>query len=127
MQLDEGVLDRFIWRWSVGGTYSASTAYRAFFVGMSSLRGAKELWRVKAPVRTKFFFWLALHQRLWTADRRRRHNLQDNGDCALCDQMSETVDHLLLGCVYSWEVWVRILSPIALIVVLPASSARIED
>lgn len=61
-----------------------------------------------------FFFWLALNKRLWTADRRRRHNLHDSDACAFCDQMSETVYHLLLGCVYSREVWTRLLAPIGL-------------
>jgi hypothetical protein len=31
------VSDRFIWRWMPDGTYSASSAYRSFFLGMSSL------------------------------------------------------------------------------------------
>ena len=42
---DDLTSDRFIWRWTTDGTYSASSAYRAFFIGMTSLRGAKELWK----------------------------------------------------------------------------------
>jgi hypothetical protein len=30
-------------------------------------------------------------------------------DCALCAQEVGTLDHLLLGCVYSRETWFRIL------------------
>jgi hypothetical protein len=52
--------DRFIWKWSPDGKYSASSAYRAFFSGSMELRGAKELWRVKAPPRVKFFFLVGL-------------------------------------------------------------------
>jgi hypothetical protein len=78
--------DRFIWRWTADGTYSASSAYRAFFVGMATLRGAKELWKVRAPPKCKFFFWLLLHDRLWTAARRKRHGLQDDDVCIFCDQ-----------------------------------------
>lgn len=65
--------DRFIWKWSKDGKYSASSTYRAFFAGLTSLLGAKELWKTRAPPRVKFFAWLALHNRLWTADRRKRH------------------------------------------------------
>ena len=43
VQLQPLVSDRFIWRWTPDGTYSASSAYRSFFLGMSSLLGAKEL------------------------------------------------------------------------------------
>ena len=75
--------------------------------------GAKELWKTKAPARVKFFFWLALHQRLWTADRRKRHGLQDDDTCILCGQETETCDHLLAGCVRpdnsSWQ-FLRLLA-----------------
>ena len=75
--------DCFVYKWSPDGKYSASSAYRAFFVGAMSLAGAKEL-KVKAPPRVKFFFWLALRRRLWTVERRKRHVLQEADDCALC-------------------------------------------
>jgi hypothetical protein len=83
---DDMVADRFIWRWTADGSYSASSAYRAFFHGMASLRGAAELWKARAPAKCKFFFWLLLHERLWTAARRKRHGLQDDDACSLCDQ-----------------------------------------
>ena len=41
--------------------------------------------------------------RLW------HHNLRNNGPCALCSQEPEFLDHLLIGCVYSREVWFRVL------------------
>jgi len=34
------VADRYIWKWTPSGNYSASSAYRAFFFGMTSLLGA---------------------------------------------------------------------------------------
>lgn len=49
---------RFVWKWTTDGAYSASTAYRAFFFGLSSLLGAKELWAVQVPPRDKFSFGL---------------------------------------------------------------------
>lgn len=67
--------DRFVWKWMASGDYSASSAYRAFFRGMTILAGAKELWRAAVPPKIKLFFWLALHGRLWTAERRKRHGL----------------------------------------------------
>ena len=41
--------DRFIWRWSADGQYSIRSAYRAYFVGLTSMAGAKELWRAAVP------------------------------------------------------------------------------
>lgn len=53
--------DRFIWRWMADGSYSVHSAYRAYFVGWTSMASAVELWRAAAPPKVKFFFWLALH------------------------------------------------------------------
>jgi hypothetical protein len=43
-----------------------------------------------------------------------RHGLQQSALCALCDQEAETTDHLLLNCIYSREVWFRLLSSVGL-------------
>jgi hypothetical protein len=56
--------DRFVWHWTPNGTYSASSAYRSFFLGMSSMLGAKELWKASAPLKVKLFFWLSLRGRI---------------------------------------------------------------
>ncbi|XP_066374650.1 uncharacterized protein [Miscanthus floridulus] len=111
--------DRFVWRWSSSGRYSVSSTYRAFFAGSTRLLGAKELWRAKAPPRVKLFFWLALHQRLWTSERRKRHGLKDEDACALCDQAAETGSHLFLRCVFSGLVWLALLGPLQLLPLMP--------
>lgn len=54
--LDLLLSNRFVWKWSPDGKYSASSTYRAFFAGSTSLLGANELWKTKAPPRVKFFF-----------------------------------------------------------------------
>lgn len=106
------------------GKYSASSAYRAFFHGAASLPGAKELWRTKAPARVKLFYWLDIHRRLWTAEHRKRHGLQDEDACALCNQEPETADHLLVGCVVTRELWSSLLAPLGLQTLAPT---REED
>jgi hypothetical protein len=108
---DDAVSDRFIWRWTADGCYTASSAYRAFFTAMASMCGAAELWKARAPAKCKFFFWLLLHDRLWTTARRKRHGLQDDDACALCDQEPETARHLAGECVFAREVWFRTLLP----------------
>jgi hypothetical protein len=62
------------------------------------------------PHEHKFFLWLAIQDRCWTSDRRRQHGLTSMVDCALCSQAGESIDHLLIGCVFSREVWHRVLS-----------------
>jgi len=111
VQLRALVGDRFVWRWTPDGVYSDSSSYRSFFLSISSLLGASEVWKASAPLKVKFFFWLALHRRIWTADRRKRHGLQDSAECVLCGQEDETMDHLLASCVFTRELWFRLLRP----------------
>lgn len=44
-----------------------------------------------------------------TADRRRRHALEADGHCYLCDQDPETIDHIIALCSYFREVWWHML------------------
>jgi hypothetical protein len=44
-------------------------------------------------------------------NRRMRHGLQDSAECAFCGQEDETVDHLLVGCVFTRDLWFRLLRP----------------
>lgn len=96
---------------------------------MRSLVGAKYLWRSSAPPKIKFFFWIALHGRLWTADRRKRHGLQQDAACALCAQDDETTDHLLVSCVFARETWHRVLllQPVGLQSLAPQHDAVLVD
>jgi hypothetical protein len=66
---DVSVPDRFCWKWTASGQYSASSAYRAFFLGQSGILGARELRKTRAPPPCKFFVWLALLGRCWTSER----------------------------------------------------------
>jgi hypothetical protein len=68
---------------------------------------------------SKFFTWLALFDHYWTSDRLHRHHLPNHGPYALCDQEVETISHLVLGCVYSQEVWFRLLRVTGLQHLLP--------
>jgi hypothetical protein len=97
--------DKFVWRWCSSGAYSVSSAYSAFLFGQMALLGAKELWKTRAMNTCRFFYRLVLHGRCWTSNGLQCHSLRNNGPCALCSQHAETIDHLLVGCVFSREVW----------------------
>jgi hypothetical protein len=100
-----GVPDQLQWRWSPNGTYSSRSAYAALMFEQLVIPGARELWKTHAPNKCRFFIWLVLLRRCWTADRRFRRGLQADNSCALCSQEPELVDHLVFQCVFSREVW----------------------
>jgi len=77
----------------------------AMFFGSTLMLGAKLIWKTAAPLKVRFFFWLVVHERCWTADRRFRHGLQESNICVICDQAPETLDHLLCGCCLARQVW----------------------
>jgi hypothetical protein len=67
-----------------------------------------------APPKCKFFLWLAAINRCWMADRLARRSLDHPDKCPLCDQEDETVQHILVSCVFARQVWVQILSLVGL-------------
>ena len=101
--------DTFSWKWTADGQFTTASAYRPFFIGQYAIPGARQLTKSRALGRCKFFLWLAIHDRCWTNERRKRHNLQDGDSCTFCDQQSESINHLLVGCVFAREVWYMVL------------------
>jgi hypothetical protein len=89
--------------------FSSSSAYCALFMGRTHLAGTDHIWKIQALGRCRFFGWLVLHGHCWTSNRLRQHGLRDTDDYALCAQEVETLDHLLVGCVFARETWFRIL------------------
>jgi hypothetical protein len=105
-----GVQGSLRWCWTTSGKYSASSAYNAMFIGQTGVLGAKELWKVKAPNKCRFFLCgLCCTKCPWTLERLCRHGLRDDVLCAFCVQDSETIGHLMAGCSFAWEVWLRML------------------
>jgi len=69
VQLRQGVEDTIKWKWTSDATYSARSAYQAFFLGSAQFEGARPIWKAWAPLKVKIFTWLAVKGRIWTADR----------------------------------------------------------
>jgi hypothetical protein len=96
-------------KWAADKQYSMRSTYRAFCIGQCGLPGAKELAKAKAPPSVKFFVWTMLLPCCGTLEQLQWHGLQSSGQCALCRQVSESIEHLLLNCVYAREVWFALL------------------
>jgi hypothetical protein len=102
IQLQVEELDRFVWHWTASGQYSSKSAYESLFVGESSILGAKELWKSRAPNKCRFFILLA-------CDRLLKHGLRSDDICPICSQETETSNHLLCQYVFSREIWFKSL------------------
>jgi hypothetical protein len=112
--LTPGVADLHRWTPSNSGAYSSKLAYDRFFLGAVQFEPYKRIWETWAPPRCKFFMWLASLNRCWTADWLARRGLDHPIHCMLCEQEEETIQHILVSCVFSREVWFRVLSLVGL-------------
>jgi len=63
------------------------------------------IWKTWAPLQVKIFLWLAFRRRHWTGDRRARHGSETRERCYLGDHAQETIDHIVVSCPYTREVW----------------------
>jgi len=66
---------------------------------------------------------IGAQSRLWMAEW--RHRQQDDNLCALCAHGVETADHLLAGCVFSRELWTRVLHGVQLAVSVPSMDVQL--
>jgi hypothetical protein len=94
-----------IWKWTSDGKFTVRSAYNALHIGSHPFQGCQLIWDTWAPLKVKIFMWLALRGRQWTADRRCRHGLDANEHCFLCDQEPATIDHIIVTCSFSQQVW----------------------
>jgi hypothetical protein len=109
LSITAGVPDIFRWNWGAKETYSAKACYLGMFHGSVEMAGALQVWKSRAPAKCRFFLWLALRDRCWTADRLERRGLPRPLACPFCDQAQESIVHLLLGCVLARTVWATCL------------------
>jgi hypothetical protein len=97
--------DKLQWRWTASGNYTAKSCYLATFHGSTTSRSWKLIWKCWAPPRVKLFHWLADLDRCWTAERLARRGLPHHAVCPLCDQAIESIQHLLVECTFTRQIW----------------------
>jgi hypothetical protein len=109
VQLRPHVEDKHFFRLAANGKYSSKEAYRGFFIGSIEFEPFYIIWKTWAPLKSKFFMWLVAHKKVWTADRLQRRGMDHPERCPLCDQDQETLNHMLLGCVFAREFRFKLL------------------
>lgn len=103
-------IDQHTWKLTHSGLYiyTSKSAYNSFFLGSIEFTPWKRIWKSWAPLQCKFL-WLAMKNRCWTAYHLSRHRQTHPSVCSLCDQEEESIQHTLVSCVFSREIWTKIL------------------
>lgn len=113
--------DRCIWRPAKNHFFSVKTAYHLAVSTSSQLPPRRDssshqpkewlkLWNINVIPRVKNFCWRACLQSLPTRDNLMRRGFIDDPICVLCDEETESIDHLLLRCPVVAKTWY--LSPL---------------
>jgi hypothetical protein len=104
VQLDPDSEDSITWSLTPNGCYSASSAYKVQFLSALPCQFGKIVWKTWAPPKCRFFVWLAVQNRLWTADRLAKRGWPHPSTCQLCRCSPETARHILFECRFSKRV-----------------------
>ena len=101
--------DRNIWAPDKNGKFSVkSVTYElAKFTSTAHLDSVNNIWRGLVPHRIEIFTWIACLEKLNTRAKLAKLNIIPPTEdlCPLCNECSETVNHLLLHCRFSWKIW----------------------
>ncbi|KAI8546907.1 hypothetical protein RHMOL_Rhmol07G0155800 [Rhododendron molle] len=95
------------WKWSNNKVFSVKSIYtkweqQQYMEG----KGLFSLWKNICPL-FDLFTWLAMQGSIASRAVLVRRGIlsQTQEQCPLCNSNAETPNHLLLQCMYAWEVW----------------------
>jgi ribonuclease HI len=94
------------------GVISVKNIYKAILsqhLSANELPWINQLWAWKVPLKLKLFSWLAGKERILTWDALQRRGWEGPGYCCLCKKAAEDLNHLLIRCPFTAEVWHRSL------------------
>jgi hypothetical protein len=70
----------------------------------------KPLWKLKAPLKSRIFFWLALSNKALTWKVLQRRVWQGPGFCVLCKANGDNINYILMDCSFSKKLWKKVYS-----------------
>ena len=113
--------DRVRWVKSKDGVFSIKSLHRAMQPVSSALFPSKIIWMSCAQPKISFFAWEASWGRVLTLDHLQKSGWALANKCFLCQKCGESIDHLLLHCERTREMWTLLLSFFGVSWVFPRS------
>lgn len=97
--------DELLWNLESSGRFSVNSLYKSFFANMPNDSLTERIWKIKAPLKVRITFWLAMKKKLLTSDVLARRNIAPPFACPLCGNTNENADHLFLKCDFATSIW----------------------
>ncbi|KAE8775935.1 hypothetical protein D1007_51507 [Hordeum vulgare] len=128
IMLREEEQDTMCWKMSKDRLFSVSSTYQMFFMAKVHFPCHRAIWKSKATPWCKFFMWLAVHRKCFTADNVRRRGWPSDPLCSLCHVEPKDRDHLFILFQFPGEVWGRLRTWTAVDFPIPGSTfSSIEE
>ena len=109
-KVNVGEEDRVKWMDFNDGLFSVKSLFRALHpVSLVSFL-SKIIWNSCVQPKLSFFAWKASWGQVLTFDRLQKRGWALANRCFLCQMFEKTIDHLLLHCEKTREVWMLLLS-----------------
>lgn len=98
-----------LYEWTVNGTqwdkFKTGSIYSLLKRHAATVPWYQTIWCKRGIPKHNFLSWLFVLNRCPTRDRLLSWGLNVDPTCLLCNAASESRDHLLFDCPYSWEIW----------------------
>ncbi|OVA17172.1 Reverse transcriptase zinc-binding domain [Macleaya cordata] len=101
--------DSRVWRWEKGGVFSVESCYAAIHKGGIENFYHNSIWDTLIPTKISFFIWLVHHNSAPTQDILAKKGMIIVNRCYLCRSDGESVNHMLLHCPFTREIWTSFL------------------
>jgi hypothetical protein len=69
-----------------------------------------DVWKWQIPLRIKLFSWLLFENKILTWDNLSKRGFCGPSRCVLCGEEEESINHLMVYCSFSKDVWEFILN-----------------
>jgi hypothetical protein len=103
------VRDKIVWTWdNKEGKVYAKQAYEVQFLEKMDVDLKEwmiDIWKWKIPLRIKLFCWLMIENRILTWDNLIKRGFVGPSRCFLCGKGEETINHLMVKCPFTRDVW----------------------
>ena len=96
--------DDVSWVLEKSGKFTTRSLYTCLTHGGVRDKVNELIWGCRMPLKVKVFLWQVFHRKLQTASSLTKRGWQGSPLCCICP-VSETVNHLLFGCVFAQYVW----------------------
>jgi hypothetical protein len=114
-------VDSMVWIPSSRHIFVMKSYYSILQSGEHSSFPSKSIWKVKAPPRIAFFLWVVALGRILMVDNLKRWGFQLVNRCCLCKKDEETINHLLIHCESTVDIWHLVFNIFGVSWVMPSN------